>query len=164
MARRTSCTASRSTPSRSPYRRAGPCRRRRAQRRDAARYSLLSRWRCVAQRAADQTSRRVANPSRALIGTGFPFKRHDLLEEYVAPVRACHARNTAGIRRAGAAALDLSNVACGRFDAILGARRSLRGTSPPGVLLVREAGGIVTDLDGATTAGSSHGSVVAGNP
>jgi myo-inositol-1(or 4)-monophosphatase len=104
---------------------------------------------------------READPARALIGTGFPFKRHDLLEQYARQFIQV-SRHTAGIRRAGSAALDLSNLACGRFDGFwelvlapwdIGA----------GILMVREAGGIVTDLDGAAKS-ISHGSVVAGNP
>jgi myo-inositol-1(or 4)-monophosphatase len=103
---------------------------------------------------------RESNPARALIGTGFPFKRHDLLEQYAR--QFVHvSRHTAGIRRAGSAALDLSNLACGRFDGfwelVLGP-----WDIAAGVLIVREAGGIVTDLDGAEKS-VSHGSVVAGN-
>ncbi|HVF39664.1 MAG TPA: inositol monophosphatase family protein, partial [Gemmatimonadaceae bacterium] len=86
-------------------------------------------------------------PERALIGTGFPFKRHDLLEEYARQfVRV--SRETAGIRRAGSAALDLADVACGRFDGFWELVLAPWDIAA-GVLLVREAGGIVTELDGA---------------
>ena len=102
-----------------------------------------------------------SNPARALIGTGFPFKRHDLLEEYAR--QFVHvSRNTAGIRRAGSAALDLSNLACGRFDGFWELVLAPWDIAA-GVLIVREAGGIVTDVDGAAKT-ISHGSVVAGNP
>ncbi|HLE56382.1 MAG TPA: inositol monophosphatase family protein [Rhodothermia bacterium] len=100
-------------------------------------------------------------PARALIGTGFPFKRHDLLEQYAR--QFIHvSRETAGVRRAGSAALDLSNLACGRFDGFWELVLAPWDIAA-GVLIVREAGGIVTDLDGATKS-ISHGSVVAGNP
>jgi myo-inositol-1(or 4)-monophosphatase len=104
---------------------------------------------------------RESAPARALIGTGFPFKRHDLLEEYAR--QFVHvSRHTAGIRRAGSAALDLSNVACGRFDGFWELDLAPWDIAA-GVLIVREAGGIVTDLEGAAKS-ISHGSVVAGNP
>ena len=68
---------------------------------------------------------------------------------------------TAGVRRTGAAALDLAWVAAGRFDGFWE-----RGLSPwdlaAGLLLVREAGGFVSDLDGGDAA-LDKGSVVAGN-
>jgi myo-inositol-1(or 4)-monophosphatase len=67
----------------------------------------------------------------------------------------------AGIRRFGAAALDLAFVAAGRFDAYWE-----RGLSPwdmaAGILLVREAGGYVTDLDGRD-AMMTNGDILAGN-
>jgi len=70
-------------------------------------------------------------------------------------------RKVAGLRRFGAAALDLAWVAAGRFDGFWE-----RGLSPwdvaAGSILVREAGGFVTDLDGADTPWIS-GDVVAGN-
>ena len=101
-----------------------------------------------------------SNAARALIGTGFPFKRHDLLEEYAR--QFVHvSRHTAGIRRAGSAALDLSNLACGRFDGFWELVLAPWDIAA-GVLIVREAGGIVTDVDGAEKT-VSHGSVVAGN-
>jgi myo-inositol-1(or 4)-monophosphatase len=107
------------------------------------------------------TVSRESNPARALIGTGFPFKRHDLLEEYAR--QFVHvSRHTAGIRRAGSAALDLSNLACGRFDGFWELALAPWDIAA-GVLIVREAGGVVTDLDGIPKS-ASHGSVVAGNP
>jgi myo-inositol-1(or 4)-monophosphatase len=104
---------------------------------------------------------RESDPARALIGTGFPFKRHDLLEQYARQF-AQVSRHTAGIRRAGSAALDLSNLACGRFDGFWELVLAPWDIAA-GVLIVREAGGLVTDLDGVTKS-ISHGSVVAGNP
>ena len=57
-------------------------------------------------------------------------------------------RETSGIRRPGAAALDLADVACGRFEAFWELTLSPWDIAA-GLLLVREAGGIATDLTGA---------------
>ncbi len=82
----------------------------------------------------------------ALLGTGFPFKHPQHLDTYLATFKAVHP-TTAGIRRAGSAALDLAYVAAGRLDGFWEL-----GLSPwdmaAGVLLIREAGGIVTDFSG----------------
>ncbi len=82
----------------------------------------------------------------ALLGTGFPFKHPQHLETYLNTFRAVHP-HTAGIRRAGSAALDLAYVASGRLDGFweLGLNA---WDMAAGVLLVREAGGIVTDFSG----------------
>jgi myo-inositol-1(or 4)-monophosphatase len=89
------------------------------------------------------------NLNESLIATGIPFMGkgdqalHDLS---LAEVRAVIARTT-GIRRCGAASLDLAYVAAGRFDGYW--ERVLNPWDiAAGVLLVREAGGIVTDLNG----------------
>ncbi len=99
--------------------------------------------------------------SRALIGTGFPFKTLHRLPEYLGQFDAVM-RGTAGIRRAGAAALDLAAVACGRFDGFWELDLAPWDIAA-GVLLVREAGGVVTDLAGAP-AEINFGAFVAGNP
>jgi len=73
-------------------------------------------------------------------------------------------RQTAGIRRCGSAALDLAWVASGRFDGFW--ERGLSAWDvAAGILLVREAGGYVTDLRGGDglPSGSAPGSVLAGN-
>ena len=102
-----------------------------------------------------------AEPSRALVGTGFPFKNVARLDLYQRQFAAVTLR-TAGIRRAGAAALDLCDVACGRFDAFW--ELSLAPWDiAAGMLIVREAGGVVTDLGGAD-ARVGHGAIVAGSP
>lgn len=81
----------------------------------------------------------------ALLGTGFPFKDQSHNDAYFAMFRALM-KDTAGIRRAGAAALDLAYVACGRLDGFWEI-----GLMPwdmaAGVLLIQEAGGIVTDFE-----------------
>jgi len=88
----------------------------------------------------------IAEPALALIGTGFPFKApaSERLDEYLAQFRrVLHA--TSGIRRAGSAALDLAHVAVGRLDGFWEI-----GLAPwdvaAGVVLIREAGGTVTDF------------------
>ena len=103
----------------------------------------------------------MREPGRALIGTGFPFKSIEKLPEYLDQFSLVM-RGTAGIRRAGSAALDLSNVACGRFDAFWELVLAPWDVAA-GILMVQEAGGIVTDLDGNPPA-LSAGSFVAGNP
>ena len=103
----------------------------------------------------------LREPSRALIGTGFPFRTVEQLPQYVAQFSLV-AAGTAGMRRAGAAALDLASVACGRFDAFWELTLAPWDVAA-GILLVREAGGIVTDLEGQP-ARPVAGGLVAGNP
>jgi myo-inositol-1(or 4)-monophosphatase len=103
----------------------------------------------------------IEDPARSLIGTGFPFKHLEHLEAYQRQwVQVL--KETSGIRRAGSAALDLADVACGRFDAFWEL-----GLAPwdvaAGILLVREAGGVVTDAVGSPRR-VAHGPLVAGNP
>jgi myo-inositol-1(or 4)-monophosphatase len=71
-------------------------------------------------------------------------------------------RETAGVRRPGSAALDLADVACGRFEAFWELKLAPWDIAA-GVLLIREAGGVVTDLSGAPCP-IDHTSVVAGSP
>jgi myo-inositol-1(or 4)-monophosphatase len=104
---------------------------------------------------------RLRDPGRALIGTGFPFKTLEMLPQYMAQFSLVM-RGTAGIRRAGSAALDLCNVACGRFDAFWELTLAPWDVAA-GMLMVKEAGGIVTDLEG-NPARPVAGAFVAGNP
>jgi myo-inositol-1(or 4)-monophosphatase len=98
---------------------------------------------------------------RALIGTGFPFKALEYLPEYTEQLQAA-LRGTSGVRRAGSAALDLCHVATGWFDGFWELTLAPWDVAA-GALMVREAGGIVTRLDGdAEVVG--HGSILAGNP
>ncbi len=97
----------------------------------------------------------------ALLSTGFPFKAHELLDRYLAIFREVFLRAKA-VRRPGAAALDLAYVACGIFDGFFEFRLAPWDVAA-GTLLVEEAGGAVTDMDG----GGRHlecGDVVAGPP
>jgi myo-inositol-1(or 4)-monophosphatase len=100
----------------------------------------------------------IDDESKALIGTGFPFKHLPHLDLYQRQFAAI-VRATSGIRRPGAAALDLASVASGAFDGFW--ELSLAPWDiAAGVLLVREAGGVVTDLDGNAVSGLEHGPVV----
>ena len=104
----------------------------------------------------------IADPSRALIGTGFPFGDDDSLDLYLRHFAAV-APHTAGMRRPGSAALDLVHVACGHFDAFW--ELSLAPWDfAAGVLLVREAGGVVTTVRGDANVPLNYGSLLAGNP
>ena len=103
----------------------------------------------------------LREPARSLIGTGFPFKTLDRLPRYMEQFRLV-TRGTAGIRRAGSAALDLSSVACGRFDAFWELLLAPWDVAA-GMLMVQEAGGIVTDLEGNPPLLTAE-SFVAGNP
>ena len=99
----------------------------------------------------------------ALLGTGIPFKNHcdDKLEPYSKTVELL-AGQCAGIRRAGAASLDLAYVAAGRLDAFWEIGLS-EWDIAAGALLVREAGGLVADIDGSDNFMAS-GNIVCGNP
>ncbi len=97
---------------------------------------------------------------RALIGTGFPFRRGDDFEGYLERFRRV-AERAAGLRRPGSAALDLAWVACGRYDGFW--EQNLKPWDIcAGVLLVLEAGGLITDLKGGEDWAS--GSICCGNP
>lgn len=75
----------------------------------------------------------------ALVGTGFPFKLLDVLPDYLETLGTVLG-STAGVRRAGAAALDLCDVACGRLDAFF-EFHLMPWDVAAGGLIVREAGG-----------------------
>ncbi|PTU75277.1 type III secretion system regulator SuhB [Pseudomonas mangrovi] len=98
----------------------------------------------------------------ALLGTGFPFRDEQLdgLENYLGMFRALTGQ-TAGIRRAGAASLDLAYVAAGRFDAFWEFGLS-EWDMAAGALLVQEAGGLVSDFTGGHDF-LEKGHIVAGN-
>jgi myo-inositol-1(or 4)-monophosphatase len=97
----------------------------------------------------------------ALIGTGFPYRSFDQIDTYLAIFRDL-TQKTAGLRRPGAASLDLAYVACGRLDGFWEF-----GLSPwdmaGGALLISEAGGLIGDLSGEPNY-MSTGNVVAGTP
>lgn len=95
----------------------------------------------------------------ALLGTGIPFRDQRYLDAYLAMLKDL-VRDTSGIRRPGSAALDFAYVAAGRLDGFWEL-----GLSPwdyaAGALLVKEAGGKVSDIRGGEQYMSS-GNVIAG--
>jgi myo-inositol-1(or 4)-monophosphatase len=95
------------------------------------------------------------------LGTGFPVRHLEALDLYLMTFRALFPM-TSGIRRAGAAALDLAYVACGRLDGFweLGLKE---WDMAAGTLLILEAGGMVNDTEGGTNY-LQTGNIVAGTP
>lgn len=107
---------------------------------------------------------RVSNVSRlehALLATGFPYKILDQLDDWIKSFEK-FLRSTSGVRRAGSAALDLAYVAAGRFDGFWEAGLS-QWDMAAGTLIIREAGGLVSDYAGGQDFLSS-GNIVAANP
>src|ERR687897_612519 len=102
----------------------------------------------------------IRDPGFALIGTGFPFKDTSRIAEYFRQFERV-AGQASGIRRPGAASLDLADVAAGRFDGFWEQQLSAWDIAA-GTLLIREAGGIVTDFSGRDV-GLEHNGLVAGN-
>jgi myo-inositol-1(or 4)-monophosphatase len=96
-----------------------------------------------------------------LLGTGFPFRMFEHMDAYAGILRDFMSK-TAGVRRPGAAALDLAAVAAGRFDGFWEI-----GLSPwdmaAGCLMITEAGGLVGDLQGNERHMES-GNIVAASP
>ena len=97
----------------------------------------------------------------ALIGTGFPYTRFEHLDAYMAMLRE-FMQKTSGLRRPGAASLDLAWTAAGRYDGFFET-----GLKPwdiaAGSLLITEAGGLVSDLEGKENF-LKTGHLCAGNP
>lgn len=95
-----------------------------------------------------------------LIATGAPYRGHGERHEFLSEADAVMAA-TAGIRRWGAAALDLAYVAAGRYDGFWE-----RALSPwdiaAGIAILREAGGLVTEIEGGPIRLDSN-SILAGN-
>lgn len=89
---------------------------------------------------------RTDDPARALVATGFPGASHRRPERFLAAVAEV-LRRTHGIRRCGAAALDLAMTADGTYDAYYEMALHTWDVAA-GILLVEEAGGRVTDYDG----------------
>ncbi len=97
----------------------------------------------------------------ALLGTGFPYRVFDHADAYFGIFKELM-QKTSGIRRPGAASLDLAYVACGRLDGFWEF-----GLAPwdiaGGALLISEAGGLIGDLSGNDSY-LETGNVIAGNP
>ncbi|MEP4485403.1 MAG: inositol monophosphatase family protein [Halioglobus sp.] len=119
-------------------------------------------------RGAQLNGRRIRVSKRpsldgALLGTGIPFKDHcdDKLAPYSKSIEIL-AGQCAGIRRTGAASLDLAYVAAGRLDAFWEIGLA-KWDIAAGALLIREAGGLVADINGSESFLES-GNIVCGNP
>lgn len=107
-----------------------------------------------------RVSSRTTLPT-ALLGTGFPFRNPSRVVPYLKGFEALLAQ-ASGIRRAGSAALDLAYVAAGRFDGFWEFDLAAWDIAA-GALLVQEAGGLVSDMEGTENYLTS-GHIIAGNP
>jgi myo-inositol-1(or 4)-monophosphatase len=117
---------------------------------DPLRQELFTASRGGGARLNDRRIRvtQLAGLDGALLGTGFPFKHQEHIDCYLRTFKA-FTETTAGIRRAGSAALDLAYVAAGRMDGFweFGLKK---WDMAAGVLLIQEAGGLVGDLSGGS--------------
>jgi len=111
-------------------------------------------WNGTPQRVTDRPSL-----DGAFLATGFPFRKNELLDAFLAIFREVFP-HCKGIRRPGSAALDLAHTACGIFDGFFEFRLSPWDLAA-GTLMVEEAGGIVTDMDGGSEVLTS-GNIVCG--
>ncbi|GAB4017839.1 inositol monophosphatase [Spirosoma sp. KCTC 42546] len=82
----------------------------------------------------------------SLIATGFPYYHFEQMPQYLRILESLM-KQTHGLRRLGSAAIDLAYVACGRFEAFYEYNLNSWDMAA-GVLLVQEAGGVVTDFEG----------------
>ena len=99
-------------------------------------------------------------PAQAVVATGFPFRRKDVLARYLRTMEACLERFE-DLRRPGAASLDLAWVAAGVFEGFFELGLSPWDVAAGGVL-IQEAGGLVTDWRGGGAWMS--GDILAGSP
>jgi myo-inositol-1(or 4)-monophosphatase len=119
----------------------------------------------LGQGAVDAGGRRLSvstHPGSGVVATGFPFRRKDRLPRYL-PVMSAALRRFEDLRRAGAASLDLAYVGAGAFDGFFELGLGLWDIAA-GALLVREAGGVVTDWAGDPDAVFVSGDILAGTP
>jgi myo-inositol-1(or 4)-monophosphatase len=115
--------------------------------------------------AQDRHGRRLSvstHSGAGVVATGFPFRRKDRLLRYL-PVMTEALRRFEDLRRAGAASLDLAYVGAGVFDGFFELGLGLWDIAA-GALLVREAGGVVTDWAGDPEGVFSSGDILAGTP
>lgn len=130
---------------------------------DPLRQELFTASRGAGAHLNDRRIRVSNRPSLegALLGTGFPFKQQDYLQTYLRTFEVLFPM-TAGIRRTGSAALDLAYVAAGRLDGFWEIGLSTWDMAA-GVLLILEAGGLVSDFSGDNQY-LETGNIVAANP
>jgi myo-inositol-1(or 4)-monophosphatase len=124
------------------------------------------RWWAIAGGGAFDGSGRplelAAHRGHGVVSTGFPFRRKDLLGVYL-PVMSEALRRFEDLRRTGAASLDLAYTAAGVWDGFFELGLSAWDIAA-GTLLVREAGGLVTDWRGDERALFDSGDILAGTP
>jgi myo-inositol-1(or 4)-monophosphatase len=101
-------------------------------------------------------------PEQAIVATGFPFRHKELLPRYE-PAFTAALHTFEDIRRVGGASLDLCWTAEGVFDGYFELTLGPWDVAA-GAIIVREAGGIVTDWDGDPTTWLSTGNILAGPP
>jgi myo-inositol-1(or 4)-monophosphatase len=123
-------------------------------------------WTAVAGAGAfDATGRRLdirESAGQGVVATGFPFRTAANRPRYL-PVMTAAMESFEDLRRAGAASLDLAYTAAGVWDGFFELNLALWDIAA-GSLLVREAGGVVTDWDGDGTAVFHSGDILAGAP
>lgn len=130
---------------------------------DPVRQEVFSASRGSGSRVNDRRLRvsQRTDMNGSLLGTGFPYKHTEVLPIYLETFQELSPLS-AGIRRAGAATLDLAYVAAGRLDGFWEL-----GLAPwdvaAGALLIREAGGLVSDFSGQENF-LTTGNIVSGNP
>jgi myo-inositol-1(or 4)-monophosphatase len=103
----------------------------------------------------------VNSLNQSLFATGFPYYKFEEIEKYIKILESLM-QKTHGLRRLGSAAIDLAYVACGYFDGFYEYNLNSWDMAA-GILLIKEAGGTVTDFAG----GDNHlfgGDIVAGGP
>jgi myo-inositol-1(or 4)-monophosphatase len=124
---------------------------------------LNTTWSAIRGKGAHRNGRPIhvaARPTpRAVVGTGFPFRRKDLLPRYLRGLTAALQRFE-DLRRPGAAALDLAWVAEGALDGFFELALGPWDVAA-GALLIQEAGGVVTDWEGGE--GWLGGDILAGS-
>jgi len=103
---------------------------------------------------------RTPTLSESVVATGFPFRDFSFSDQYM-PMLHDAINTTRGVRRAGAASLDLAWTACGRYDAYWEMALASWDVAA-GTLLVREAGGVARDMYGRDS-WPIGGYVIAGN-
>ncbi len=124
-------------------------------------------WTASAGAGAQRNGKRIQvseteQLGRALIGTGFPFKLPHVLPEYLRQFEYI-IRQVSDLRRGGSAALDLCYLASGYLDGFW--ELDLRPWDyAAGVLIIREAGGVVSGLAGEPNWTAAGGGIIAGNP
>jgi len=102
----------------------------------------------------------IKEPALSLIATGFPFRHKQYIETYIKIFREL-LYSVSDLRRAGAAAIDLAYVACGRVDGFFEFALSPWDIAA-GVILIKEAGGVVSDFKGENDY-LKTGNIIAGN-